>query len=215
MVSLFSGSLKQEFMMKAARLWLSAMVGVASLFLLAPVLAQDAAPAEGGDVKSTAERTLADARDTAAATVEAIDQNVQAQEIAGGVLAPIYQLAEAFSFPAFHWVAFCIMTVGVVSFALQLTLGKLVVLTRGGFSLSEILSDSVGLIVSLVGLVLTTQAATQNSTFTQSSFSVLSSAGVGVVLGFIFYVWGQRTELQATKGRSLQREEVRAVEVRT
>jgi hypothetical protein len=215
MVSLFSGSLKKELMMKAARLWLSVVVGVASLFLLAPVLAQEAAPAEGGDVKSTAERTLADAKDTAAATVEAIDQNVQAQEIAGGVLAPIYQLAEAFSFPAFHWVAFCIMMVGVVSFALQLTLGKLVVLTRGGFSLSEILSDAVGLIVSLVGLVLTTQAATQNSTFTQSSFSVLSSAGVGVVLGLIFYVWGQRTELQATKGRSLQRDEVRAVEVRT
>ena len=201
--------------MKAARLWLSTMVGVASLMMLAPVLAQESAPAEGGDVMSAAERTLEDAQDTAAATVVAIDQNAQAQEIAGGVLAPIYQLAETFSFPAFHWVAFCIMTVGVVSFALQLTLGKLVVLTRGGFSLSEVLSDAVGLIVSLVGLVLTTQAATQNSTFTQSSFSVLSSAGVGVVLGFIFYLWGQRIELQATKGRGLQREEVRAVEVRT
>jgi hypothetical protein len=201
--------------MMSSRFWQSAVFGLASLLMLTPAWAQDAAPAEGGDVKSTAERTLADAQDTAAATVEAIDQNAQAQEIAGGVLAPIYQLAEAFSFPAFHWVAFCIMTVGVVSFALQLTLGKLVVLTRGGFSLSEILSDSVGLIVSLVGLVLTTQAATQNSTFTQSSFSVLSSAGVGVVLGFIFYVWGQRTELQATRGRSLQRDEVRAVEVRT
>jgi hypothetical protein len=190
------------------------MVGVASLFLLAPVLAQETTPAEGGDIKSTAERTLADAQATASATVEAIDQNLRAQEIAGGVLAPIYQLAETFSFPAFHWVAFCIMTVGVVSFALQLTLGKLVVLTRGGFSFSEILSDAVGLVVSLVGLVLTTQAATQNSTFTHSSFSVLSSAGVGVVLGFIFYLWGQRTELQATKGRRVERVDDRAAEVR-
>lgn len=200
--------------MKAARLWLLAMVGVASLFLLAPVLAQEPATEEGGDLATKAQQTLDDAQQTASAAVDAIDKNAQAQEIAGGVLAPIYQLAEAFSFPAFHWVAFCIMTIGVVSFALQLTLGKLVVLARGGFSFSEILSDLVGLVVSLVGLVLTTQAATQNSTFTHSSFSVLSSAVVGVLLGFIFYLWGQRIELQATKGRRVERVEDRAAEVR-
>lgn len=202
--------------MKAARLWRTMTVVVASLFLLAPILAQEPVTEDGaGDLSAKAQQTIQNAQETATAAVGAVDRNVQAQEIAGGVLAPIYKLAETFSFPAFHWVAFCIMVVGVVSFALQLTLGKLVVLTRGGFSFSEILSDLVGLVVSLVGLVLTTQAATQNSTFTQSSFSVLSSAGVGVVLGFIFYLWGQRIELQATKGRSLQREEVRAVEVRT
>ena len=202
--------------MLSARIRHSAMFGLASLLMLTPAWAQDAASSEGsGDLNGKAQQTLANAQETASAAAAAIDQNVQAQEIAGGVLAPIYQLAETFSFPAFHWVAFCIMTVGVVSFALQLTLGKLVVLSRGGFSVSEIFSDAVGLIVSLVGLVLTTQAATQNSTFTQSSFAVLSSAGVGVLVGFLFYLWGQRIELQATKGRRLQRDEVRAVEVRT
>ncbi|QDV77472.1 hypothetical protein [Botrimarina mediterranea] len=203
--------------MMSASLRQSVMLGLASLVMLTPAWAQEAATTGGdaGDLNGKAQQTLQSAQDTATAAAAAIDQNAQAQEIAGGVLAPIYHLAEAFSFPAFHWVAFCIMTVGVVSFALQLTLGKLVVLTRGGFSLSEILSDAVGLIVSLVGLVLTTQAATQNSTFTQSSFSVLSSAGVGVVLGLIFYLWGQRIELQATKGRRVERVEERAAEVRT
>jgi hypothetical protein len=93
------------------------------------------------------------------------------------------------------------MVAGVVSFALQLTLGKLVVLSRLGFSFSEILSDALGLVVSLVGLVLTTQAAAENSTFTSSAFAVLSATGVGALVGFVFYVWGQRQELQAVEGR--------------
>lgn len=183
---------------------LPAAVFLASGLFLAPAWAQEAAP-EGDDVGVKARETLQSAQDTAAAAVDALDKNVQAQEITGGLLAPIYDLAEAFSFPAFHWIAFCVMATGVVSFALQLTLGKLVVLSRGGWSFSEILSDLVGLVVSVVGLVLTTQAAAQNSTFTQSSTAVLSSAGVGLLFGLIFYVWGQRIELQATRGRSREK----------
>jgi hypothetical protein len=93
------------------------------------------------------------------------------------------------------------MVAGVVSFALQLVLGKLVVLSKFSISPSEILSDALGLAVSIIGLVLTTQAATENSTFTASAFSVLSATGVGALVGFIFYLWGQRQELQAVAGR--------------
>jgi hypothetical protein len=95
------------------------------------------------------------------------------------------------------------MVTGVVSFALQLTLGKLVVLSRASFSPSEILSDLLGLAVSLIGLVLTTQAATENSTFTASAFAVISSTCVGAIVGLLFYVWGQRQELQAVEGRKM------------
>ena len=104
----------------------------------------------------------------------------------------------------FHWVAFALMATGVVSYALQLVLGKLVVLTKMGFSPAEILSDAHGLVVSLVGLVLTTQAAAENSTFTQSPFAVLSASAVGLVVGFIFYRWGQSQEVQAAIARRKQ-----------
>ena len=114
---------------------------------------------------------------------------------------PIYRLAEAFSFPTFHWIAFAVMVAGVVSFALQLTLGKLVVLAKLGFSPAEILSDGLGFVVSLVGLVLTTQAAAENSSFTGSAAAVLSAAAVGAIAGFVFYLWGQRQELLAVEGR--------------
>jgi hypothetical protein len=130
-----------------------------------------------------------------------VDRSAEAQQVSAGILKPIYTLAEKFSFPAFHWVAFAAMVAGVVSFGLQLVLGKLVVLSRMSLSLSEILSDALGLVVSLVGLVLTTQAAAENSTFTSSAFSVLSATAVGAFAGFIFYVWGQRQELQAVEGR--------------
>jgi ABC-type multidrug transport system fused ATPase/permease subunit len=133
--------------------------------------------------------------------VEQVDQSQQAQEVKTSILAPIYQLAEKFSFPVFHWLAFAAMVTGVVSFALQLVLGKLVVLSRMSLSPTEVLSDALGLAVSLVGLVLTTQAATENSTFTTSAFSVISATVAGLVLGVIFYVWGQRQELQAVEGR--------------
>jgi hypothetical protein len=101
----------------------------------------------------------------------------------------------------FHWLAFAVMATGVVSYALQLVLGKLVVLSRMGFSPSEILSDTLGLVISAIGLVLTTQAAAENSTFTHSPASVLSATAVGVIAGFIFYRWGQAQEVQATVAR--------------
>ncbi|OHB80803.1 MAG: hypothetical protein A2W31_04975 [Planctomycetes bacterium RBG_16_64_10] len=145
--------------------------------------------------------TLKGAPETAGAVAETVDQSEQAQEVSAGILRPIYRLAEAFSFRAFYWLAFTLMVAGVVSFALQLTLGKLVVLAKLGFSPAEILSDALGLVVSLVGLVLTTQAATENSGFARSATAVLSATAVGAITGFVFYLWGQRQELQAVEGR--------------
>ena len=153
---------------------------------------------------SKTQDVIENAHETADAVVEAIDENEQAQEVSAGILKPIYSLAESFSFPAFHWIAFALMVTGVVSFALQLTFGKLAVLAKLGFSPTEILSDILGLIVSLMGLVLTTQAAAENSSFTSSALAVLSSTVLGVVVGFIFYLWGQRQELQAVEGRKKQ-----------
>ncbi len=133
--------------------------------------------------------------------IEKVDQSDEAKQISAGILNPIYMLAEKLSFPYFHWLAFAAMVTGVVSFTLQLVLGKLIVLSRMSLSPSEILADSLGLVISLVGLVLTTQAAAENSTFTTSSFAVISSTAVGIVAGFLFYIWGQRQELLAVEGR--------------
>lgn len=152
----------------------------------------------------SARETMDIARDTLTAAADAVEQSEEAQQVTAGILQPIYWLAEAFSFSAFHWLAFTLMVAGVVSFALQLTLGKLVVLAKLGFSLVSVLSDVMGLSVSLVGLVLTTQAAAENSNFTQSALAVLSSTAVGILLGLLFYFWGQRQELQALEGRRAQ-----------
>ena len=131
-----------------------------------------------------------------------VDQDPRAKTVSAGILQPIYQVAESLAFAQFHWVAFALMAAGVVSFALQLVLGKLVVLMRLGFSFKEIASDAVGLAISVFGLVLTTQVAAENSTFTQSPFAVISATLVGVIVGFILYLWGQSQELQAAAGRS-------------
>lgn len=135
---------------------------------------------------------------------EKVDQNPQAQEVSAGILKQIYLVAERMESPMFHWAAFALMVTGVVSFALQLVLGKLLVLAKLSLSLTEILSDAMGLAVSLVGLVLTTQAAAQNSTFTTSPAAVLSATGVGVLLGFFFFKWGTSQELSAVDGRKVQ-----------
>ena len=175
-------------------------------FSLAAVLAIAASvwSQESADLEEKAQEALQSARQTTSGAAEAVDKNVQAQEVSAGVLRPIYKLAEMFSFPAFHWIAFAIMVTGAVSFALQLTLGKLVVLARASFSPAEVLSDALGLVVSLVGLVLTTQAAAENSSFTSSAAAVLSATAAGAIFGIIFYLWGQRQELQAAKGRKSQ-----------
>ena len=135
---------------------------------------------------------------------EKINQSETAQDITAGILQPIYDAAEFLAMPGFYWVAFMLMAAGIVSFALQLVLGKLVMLTKLHFSLMEILSDGLGLAISAVGLVLTTQAAAENSTFTQSPALVLSATAVGAFLGFIFYLQGQSQEIKAAKAKKQQ-----------
>lgn len=168
-----------------------------------PVKVTPAATTEDpvGDVQEKAEYAVDEAKKKVDEIAKRVDQSPQAKDISAGILQPIYQLAEQLAFPMFHWLAFAIMAAGVVSYALQLVLGKLVVLSKMGFSPAEILSDAHGLAISLVGLVLTTQAAAENSTFTQSPFAVLSATVVGVIFGFFFYRSGQRQEVQATLAR--------------
>ncbi|MEZ6144948.1 MAG: hypothetical protein R3B91_05815 [Planctomycetaceae bacterium] len=151
--------------------------------------------------RETAEELAAETKEKVNELAQQVDQNPQAHEVSAGLLQPIYSLAEAMSIPSFHWIAFTFMMIGVVSYALQLVLGKLVLLSKMSFSIKEILSDSVGFIISLIGLVLTTQAAAENSTFTSSPAAVLSAAGIGLVMGFIFYLWGQSQEVDAAIGR--------------
>lgn len=170
---------------------------VAMLVLAIPAMCQE----PEAKLEDKAQKTLESAKETADAVAQKLDKSEQAKEVSAGILKPIYRLAEAFSFPAFHWVAFAVMVAGVFSFTLQLTLGKLLVLARMSISPAEILSDAHGLVISVVGLFLTTQAATENSTFTRSAAAVLSATAVGALAGLILYVWGQRQELQAAEGR--------------
>ena len=175
------------------------------------VLAQDdpaVAPVAGdsaaheADSKPHEPSATEQVKETAEKLAKSLDKDPRAKTAAAGVLQPIYVVAENLAFPAFHWLAFALMTAGVVSYALQLVLGKLVVLMRMGFSLGEIISDAFGLAISVIGLVLTTQAAAENSTFTHSAAAVLSSTVAGVLVGLVFYWWGQSQELQAAAGRS-------------
>lgn len=121
------------------------------------------------------------------------------QEFSAGVLQPIYKLTEYIAHPAFYWIAFAIMVAGVVSFAGQLVLTKLLLMMQLKMNFKEILSDLLGLVISVVGLVLTTQAATENSSFTTSPSAVVSSAAVGVIAGVMFYIWGQSQEFRAAR----------------
>ena len=128
-----------------------------------------------------------------------LNESETVKELSTGVLDPIYQLAEYMAIPTFYWVAFAIMVAGLVSFAFQLVLGKFFLLFKGSLNIKEILSDFLGLVISLVGLVLTTQAATQNSTFPESPTAVLSATVVGAILGLVFYWWGQKQEFRAAR----------------
>lgn len=156
---------------------------------------------DGTGIEPKVSEVIGQAQEKVSELAEGVDKSEKANEAKASVLKPIYTLAEKLSFPAFYWLAFMLMVTGCVSFVLQLVLGKLIALTKLGFSITEILSDALGLVISLFGLVLTTQAATENSTFTQSAFAVLSATILGLVLGCIFYVWGQRQELQAIDAR--------------
>lgn len=169
------------------------------------VLASAVHAQEEESVREQAAEVVDQTRDRVEAIAEDVDESETAQTASAGVLKPIYLLAERMSFPAFHWVAFTLMTAGVVGFALQLVLAKLVVLSKMGFSLKEVLSDAMGLAISLFGLVLTTQAAAENSSFTQSPFAVLSATVVGVLAGFLHYRWGQAAEVEALAGRKQEK----------
>ncbi len=170
--------------------------------------APDQANAPAGDanakdsMKDKAKRLADEAQKEVNKIAAKVDEDARAKTAAAGILQPIYSVAESLAFPAFHWLAFALMAAGVVSYALQLVLGKLVVLMRMGFSFKEIASDAVGLAISVVGLVLTTQAAAENSTFTQHPAAVISAAVAGLVVGIILYSWGQSQELDAAAGRT-------------
>lgn len=128
-----------------------------------------------------------------------LDRSKTVQEASAGLLKPIYDLSQYMAHPWFYWLAFAIMVAGVVSFAGQVVLTKLLLLLRLHLNFKEILGDLLGLVISLVGLVLTTQAATQNSSFTSSPAAVLSSAVLGIFAGILFYLWGQGTEFNAAR----------------
>lgn len=145
-----------------------------------------------------------DTRETVQDIAEDVDQSETAKEASAGILKPIYLLAEYMSFSSFHWVAFTLMVAGVIGFALQLVFAKLVVLSKMSLSFTEIISDALGLLISLIGLVLTTQAAAENSSFPGSPAAVLSATALGVVIGFMHYRWGQAQEVQAVEGRRQQ-----------
>ena len=185
------------------------ILGCLSLLVLGPVgglLAQEAGSQmiDADAIRETTDSVVEETQQKVGEITERVDQSEQAHEVSAGLLQPIYALAEAMAFPSFHWIAFTLMAAGVVSFAMQLVFGKLALLARMSFSLKEIVSDAIGLAISLIGLVLTTQAAAENSSFTESPAAVLSSAGVGVIMGLFLYRWGQRMEVEAAHGRKVQ-----------
>lgn len=182
----------------------AAALCAAGLFFPLGTHAQEAAGEDA--VQAQAERVIEDTRERVEAIALDVDKSERAREVSAGILKPVYAVAERLAFPAFHWVAFTLMAAGVVGFALQLVLAKLAVLSKMSFSLREVLSDALGLAISVVGLVLTTQAAAENSDFTRSPAAVLSATAVGVLAGFIHYRWGQSQELQAAMGRRRQGE---------
>ncbi len=183
------------------------MIGLATFFVGGLRAQDETAPAESQQpaVTQQDEKSLTDTlKETGKEVSRKLNQSQQAKEISAGLLNPIYKLAEYMSVPWFYWASFALLFAGVVSFALQLVLTKLALLARLKFNLAEILSDALGLLISLVGLVLTTQAATQNSDFTANPALVLSSAAVGLVVGFLLFRWGHQLELRAAKANTTQ-----------
>jgi len=170
-------------------------------------VAETLSQADGEDEGSgrSASDLAEDARRTAEDLTKTLDQNETVQQASAGILQPLYVAAEAMAFPAFYWLAFALMTAGVVSFLFQLVFAKLVVLAKGSISSREVISDAVGMIISAIGLILTTQAATENSSFPESPTSVISAAVAGVVLGVFLYRWGQAEEVEAARGRKKKR----------
>lgn len=184
-----------------------------TLFLLiqaTAVWAQESAPAQSPPAASQLESGLESAQKSAAQVGEKLSEGAQeigdklnqsatVQEASASILKPIYQLSQYMAHPWFYWIAFALMVAGVVSFTGQIVLTKLLLLFSLHLSFKEILGDLLGLVISLIGLVLTTQAATENSTFTGSPAAVVSAAIVGAIAGLMFYIWGQSTEFAASR----------------
>lgn len=165
--------------------------------------AKDQAVKIAGDVAQATDAMTKQAEAKMQETAEAIEKSEQAQKITAGILGGIYALAELLAFAAFYWVAFALMVAGVVSWTGQVVIAKLVVAASSStFNMKETISDIFVLVISLFGLVLTTQAATENSTFTQSAVAVLSSTAVGVVIGLVLYFWGQSLEMAASNTKA-------------
>jgi drug/metabolite transporter (DMT)-like permease len=152
---------------------------------------------DSGDLPAT--EPLPQSADKIKELSETLNQTQAVQEVSAGILEPIYRLAELMSHPSFYWIAFVVMVAGVVSFAGQLVFTKLLLLFKLKLNIKEILGDLLGLVVSLTGLVLTTQAAAQNSTFPENAVAVVSATIVGAIVGFVFYLWGQSQEFQAAR----------------
>jgi hypothetical protein len=140
---------------------------------------------------------------------QSVDNSQVAREATTSILRPIYDAAEFVSdWPAFYWAAFALMVAGLVSFAGQLVFSKLLLLIRLHLSFKEIMADLLGLAISALGLILTTQAATQNSGFTHSPAAVLSATLVGALVGFVFFLWGQSQEFRAARGAKVPKSAV-------
>jgi hypothetical protein len=160
-----------------------------------PPTSQESAPQE--PAKPVTEQL----RDKASEISETLNKNPDVQKVSAGILQPIYDAAEYIGFPMFHWAAFMLMVAGVISFGGQLILGKFFLLMRGSLNLKEILGDLLGFLASAVGLILTTQASAENSSFTREPAMVVSAAAVGVVFGLLCYWWGQSQEFAALRGK--------------
>ena len=174
-----------------------------SAFPVDPPANPDAQAPEG--VGNAADNVREKVADKVSEVADQVNRDERAHELRAGILKPIYLLAEKLEGRPFHWLAFALMATGVVNFGLQLVLGKLVMLSRMKISLIEILSDGAAFAACLIGLVLATQAAAQNSKFTENSFSVLSATAVGAFFGLIFYWRGQSQEILAAKEEARQR----------
>jgi hypothetical protein len=135
-----------------------------------------------------------------------LDTNEDAQLATDNILAGIKTFGDkVVAIPGFYWIAFAMMTAGLVSYLLQLVLGKLIMLARFHFSVTEILSDGLGLLISAIGLMLLTQAATAEGLVIDRPSFVLTAAGVGAFFGLIFYFRGQTQELREARALAASR----------
>ncbi len=95
--------------------WIRISTTVFAVWLSVSLTAQAQDPSSENDVKEQAERIVAGTRDKVEEIAKEVKESEKAQEVSAGILKPVYSLAEYFSFPAFHWIAFALMVAGVVS----------------------------------------------------------------------------------------------------